>query len=197
MNDLTCRGRLFVLSAPSGAGKDTLLARVLRECPELRRCVTFTTRHPRPGEVEGVDYRFIDRSRFEAMRDAGLFLEWAEVYGNLYGNSREWVEERLSAGASVILRIDVQGALTIRRMFPDAVLIFVEPPSREEQERRLRSRDTEDADDVARRLAASDWETAQIPAFDYRVVNDDLEKAVRQVVEIIRKEMSAIPRSRL
>jgi guanylate kinase len=187
--------RLFVLSAPSGAGKDTLLNRVLAACPEAQRCVTFTTRAPRPGETEGVDYHFVDVATFARMRDDGLLLEWAEVYGNFYGNSRRWVEEKLSEGVSAVLRIDVQGALTIRRMFPEAVLIFVAPPSAEEQERRLRSRETESEADVQRRLAASEWEMAQLPYFDYCVVNDDLEAAVDLVRCIIKAEGARILRS--
>lgn len=186
------RGILFVLSAPSGAGKDTLLSRVLTMCPDVERCVTYTTRAPRPGEVEGVDYHFVDAPTFRAMRDGGLFLEWAEVYQNYYGNSRQWVEERLLSGRSVVLRIDVQGSLTIRQLFPDAVLIFVEPPSAMEQERRLRSRETESEANLKIRLEASEWEMAQIPAFDYRVVNDNLEGAVDLVRCIIKAEHARI-----
>ena len=186
------RGRLFVLAAPSGAGKDTLLNRVLATCPGIQRCVTFTTRPPRAGEAEGVDYHFVDVATFERMRDAGAFLEWATVYGHYYGNSREWVEARLAAGTSVVMRVDVQGALTLRALFPDAPLIFVAPPSREEQERRLRGRDSEVPADIERRLAASAWEMAQVRGFDYLVVNDDLEDATDLIRCIFRAELARI-----
>ncbi len=190
-------GVLFVLSGTSGAGKDTLLARVLATTPEVSRCVTFTTRAPRPGEVEGVDYQFVSRERFAAMRDAAELLEWAEVYGNGYGNSAAWVKSRLAAGFSVVLRIDVQGALTLRGWAGEnpevpVALLFVAAPSREELERRLRTRATEDEATLARRLAAADWETAQLPAFDYLIVNDDPDAATDLIRCVIRAEHARI-----
>ena len=184
--------RLFVLTGASGAGKDTLLDAALKLLPGLERCVTFTTRSPRAGETAGVDYHFVDVPEFRRMIEAGELLEWAEVYGRYYGNSREWVLGRLRAGVSVVLRIDVQGALTIRKMMPEAVLIFVAPPGMEELRRRLTSRGSESAEEVRVRMEAAEWEMAQIPAFDYLVVNDQLEDAVDLVQCILRAEGARI-----
>ncbi|MGQ9524809.1 MAG: guanylate kinase [Armatimonadota bacterium] len=185
---LSKRGLLFVLSAPSGAGKDTLLRLVLRECPDLHRCVTVTTRPRRDTEVDGVDYHFVTPEEFHSLRERGDLLEWAEVFGNLYGTPRRPVEENLAAGRDVILKIDVQGGCTVKRLYPDAVLIFVAPPSIEEQEKRLRQRDSEDEDDLRRRLAAANVEMAHIPLYDYLIVNDDLGKAAGKLRCIITAE---------
>jgi guanylate kinase len=191
---LSPKGRLFVLSGASGAGKDTLLLEVMNLHPELQRCVTYTTRAPRPGEREGVDYHFVDVPEFRRMIEAGGLLEWAEVYGRYYGNSREWVMGRLEAGVSVILRIDVQGALTVKRMMPDAVLIFVAPPSMGELERRLRSRASENSEELRIRLKAAGWEMERAGSFDYFVVNDDVQDAVHLIHCIIWAEYARIPR---
>ena len=142
--------------------------------------------------MEGVDYQFVDEARFRQMIDEGGLLEWAEVYGRLYGNSREWVLGRLEAGVSVILRIDVQGALTVKRMMPDAVLIFVAPPSMGELERRLTSRASESAEEQETRLRAAHWEMAQVPAFDYLVVNEEVGEAVDLIRCIVRAEQARV-----
>lgn len=183
-----CRGLLVVLSAPSGAGKDALLYHVLRAQPSLRKCVTVTTRPQRKGEVNGVDYHFVSREEFERLRDTDGLIEWAEVFGSYYGTPRQWLLDELAAGHQVVLKIDVQGGQAIKRMFPDAVLIFVAPPSREEQERRLRERRTEDEEDLRRRLSEAAREMAALPRYDYLVVNDDLAKAADQVRCIIVAE---------
>ncbi|MBW3624577.1 MAG: guanylate kinase [Armatimonadetes bacterium] len=185
--------RLFVISGASGAGKDTLLLELLKRHPELERCVTFTTRAPRVGEADGVDYHFTDEPTFRRMIEEEALLEWAEVYGRLYGNSKEWVLGRLAAGASVVMRIDIQGALTIKRKMSEAVLIYVAPPSLEELERRLRSRASESPEELAVRLNAARWEMEQIPHFDYVVVNDDLEDALGLIGCILRAESARIP----
>lgn len=181
-----------MLSGASGSGKDTLLLEAMKRHPELDRCVTFTTRAPRAGETDGVDYHFTDEATFRRMIDEGHFLEWADVYGRLYGNSREWILGRLEAGTSIVMRIDVQGALTIKRKMPEAVLIYVAPPSMEELERRLRSRASESAEEMAVRLEAAHWEMDQIPGFDYLVVNDDLEDALALIGCILRAEHARI-----
>jgi guanylate kinase len=186
------KGKLFVLSGASGAGKDTLLLELLKTHPELQRCVTYTTRAPRPGEREGVDYHFVDVPTFQGMIGAGELLEWAEVYGRYYGNSREWVLGRLDAGQSVILRIDVQGALTVRRMMPEAVLIFVAPPSMEELERRLTVRASETPEELRVRLDAAEWEMSQMSHFDYLVVNADILDSIDLIRCILRAEHARI-----
>lgn len=175
------RGQLFVLSAPSGAGKDALLYHVLRACPDVQKCVTVTTRPQRRGEVDGVDYHFVTPERFEEMRCQDELIEWAEVFGHYYGTPKQWVVDRLQEGGRVILKIDVQGGQAIKRLFPDAVLIFVVPPSAEEQERRLRERQTEDERELSLRLSESSREMASLPLYDYLVVNDDLARAADEV----------------
>ncbi|RUM88612.1 MAG: guanylate kinase, partial [Thermovibrio sp.] len=146
------KGLLIVISAPSGTGKTTLVHMLLKEFPDLEFSVSYTTRPPRPGEVDGRDYHFVDRKTFERMIEEGDFLEWAEVYGNLYGTSRTQVLKALNEGKDVILDIDTQGALQVKKNFPEAVLIFILPPSLKELERRLRNRGTDDEETIERRL---------------------------------------------
>lgn len=181
------RGRLIVVAGPSGVGKGTVVRRLLSRDPEglvLSRSVT--TRAPRPSEADGVEYLFVDDAAFDAMRDRGDLLEWAEVFvGVRYGTPRGFVDAQLAAGRDVILEIDVQGAAQIRDRAPDAVLILLQPPSLEDLERRLRGRGTESEEALAERLAAAERELAQEAWFDHRVVNDDLERAVGEVAAII------------
>jgi guanylate kinase len=184
---------LLVLAGPSGVGKGTIVRALRERLPGLWVSVSYTTRPPRVGEVEGVDYHFVSRAEFEALRDRGGFVEWFEVFGDLKGTPRGPVEEHLAAGDDVLLEIDVQGALTVRRMFPDAVLVFVEPPSPEELRRRLASRGTESPEDLQRRLAAAAAEEAQADLFDEVVVNDDVESAVAQVAGILDRSRSTRP----
>ena len=148
--------------------------------------MSATTRPPRPGEHDGVEYRFLDRHAFVALRDAGELLEWFEVYGNLYGTPRGALEEHLDHGDDVVLEIDVQGALAVREVFPGAVLVFVRPPSREEQRRRLLARGVDEPAEIARRLAAAEAEEARMDEFDAVVVNDDVGTAVSEVAGILR-----------
>ncbi|HEY3281075.1 MAG TPA: guanylate kinase [Armatimonadota bacterium] len=182
------RGQLFVLSAPSGAGKDALLYHVLRACPDLKKCVTVTTRQQRQGEVDGVDYRFVTPQQFEDLRSADALLEWAEVFGNFYGTPRQWVLDQLAEGNTVILKIDVQGGQAVKSLYPESVLVFVAPPSVEEQERRLRERQTESEQDLSLRLSEAAREMAAMPEYDYVVVNDDLAHASDLVRCIVRAE---------
>lgn len=177
--------RLFVLSGPSGAGKGTLLKRVLEERPELCLTVSATTRAPRAGEVDGVSYHFITDEAFAALVDEGAFLEWANVHGHRYGTLWSEVDKHIDDGRSVVLEIDVQGAFNVRAQRPDAVLLFVEPPSMAELERRLRDRGTESEDSIRLRLANARHEMELADRYDARIVNDDLEEAVECAVELI------------
>jgi guanylate kinase len=176
---------LVVLAGPSGVGKGTIVERLLDRDLGLWKSISYTTRAPRPDEFDGVDYHFVTRAEFEALRDAGGFLEWFEVFGDLKGTPRAPVEERLAAGDDVLLEIDVQGALKVREVFPEALLVFVKPPSPEELRRRLTERGTESAEALDARLAAAAVEEAQAGKFDAVVVNHDLEQAVDQVAGIL------------
>ncbi len=181
------RGALFVIAGPSGVGKGTVVSEVrrrLHDPPVVS--VSATTRPPRPDEVDGVDYYFVDDEGFDRMERDGELLEWAEVFrGHRYGTPAGPVELHRSAGRDVLLEIDVEGARQVRERVPDAVMILLEPPSRAELERRLRSRGTESEADIAERLATADRELAQRDRFDHVVVNDDVEAASSQVAAII------------
>jgi guanylate kinase len=187
------RGILYVIAGPSGVGKGTVVRRVRELVPHLRLSVSVTTRAPRVAlaERDGVDYHFVTADEFETLvRTEGL-LEWAEVFGNRYGTPRTWVESALDAGQDVVLEIDVQGARQVRQAMPEAVLIFLEPPSLQELERRLRSRGTEDEERLAHRLAQADWELEQRSWFDHVVVNDDVDRASSQVAAIIEESRAS------
>jgi guanylate kinase len=176
---------LVVLAGPSGVGKGTIVEALLRRDPDLWKSISYTTRPPRPDEVHGVDYHFVTRDEFEALRDAGGFLEWFEVFQDLKGTPRGPVEDRLAAGDDVLLEIDVQGALKVKQAFPDALLVFVQPPSPEELRRRLVERGTESPEALDLRLAAAAAEEAQAGEFDAVVVNHDLDQAVDEVAGIL------------
>ena len=192
------RASLFVLSGPSGVGKDAVLAPLfsVEACPpRLRRCITATTREPRPGEVEGLDYFFLNHEEFERRMAEGFFLEHASYAGRYYGTPKWWVEAELQGGNDVLLKIDVQGALQVRSQAPEAVLVFIAPPSEEELERRLRGRDPDaDPDDLARRLAIAREELALARKYDYLVVNDRIEEAVEELRAIVFAERCRIRR---
>jgi guanylate kinase len=178
---------LFVLSGPSGVGKGTVSKRLRSTVPDLWLSVSWTTRAPRPDEVDGVDYVFVTKEQFEAERDSGGFYEWFEVFGDLKGTPRRPVEERLGAGWDVLLEIDVQGALKVKGLEESAVLIFLMPPSSDELRRRLVTRGTESPEALDRRLAAAAAEEARAPEFDHVVVNDDLERVVTEVAGILAR----------
>ncbi len=185
MDDNTRRGRLFVLSGPSGAGKGTVRKEVFRRVEGLFFSISCTTRSPRPGEVDGVDYRFISREDFVRRIEAGEFLEWAEVHGNLYGTLWSDVENTLSSGRDVVLEIDVKGAFQVMKRCKDTVSIFLAPPSTEELERRLKNRGSEDEVTIALRLKNALSEMAEADKYDHLVVNDDLEHAVEDLERIV------------
>ena len=179
------RARIFVVSGPSGVGKGTLVALLRERSSCLGLTVSATTREPRPGEKDGVSYYFMDDAEFDRRVAAGEFLEWAWVHGHRYGTLRSEVERVLAAGSSVVLEIDVQGGLSVRASMPDAVLVFVEPPSVEELERRLRGRGTEDESQIETRLRNARSEMDRAPEYDVRIVNDDLERACSELEEVI------------
>ena len=178
-------GNLFVVSGPSGAGKGTLLSQVIERIPDAWVSVSATTRSPRPGEIEGVHYFFLDTDHFKSLVEQDGFLEWAQVHDNFYGTLKKSVVDHMNAGDQVILEIDVQGALQVRKALPEAHLVFIEPPSLEELEIRLRQRGTETEDVSASRMKTSEVELAQKMEYDVQVVNDDLERAVDELVEVI------------
>lgn len=179
------KGRLFVISGPSGVGKGTITTEVLKRIPSLKKAVTYTTRTPRPGEVAGKDYHFVNRDEFERLKCQGEFLEWAEVYGNFYGSPKREVERLLPEGFDVVLVLDVQGALSVKEKYPDSVLVFLKPPSLEELRRRLEDRGTEPPEVIERRMLKASWEMQQAGKFDHIVVNDELDKAVDEIIRII------------
>jgi guanylate kinase len=180
------RGSLFVIAAPSGAGKTSLVKRVRELDPALRFSVSHTTRKQRPTEVPGRDYHFIDVDEFKRLRDAGAFLEHAQVFDNFYGTGREQVEALRKAGHDVILEIDWQGARQVRKAQPDCVTIFILPPSRRELESRLRNRKTDSDEVIARRLRDSIADMSHYAEFDRVVVNEDFERAAVEMLEIMR-----------
>ena len=170
-------GVLFVVTGSSGTGKTTLLKEAFKVLPDVGFSVSATTRAARKGEQDGVDYHFLSGAEFEKRRDSGDLLEWAEVYGNHYGTPRAPVEAALRSGRSILLEIDVQGALQVREKLPDAVLVFVLPPSLSSIEERLRARSTDSEEIIARRVSEAMVQISSCGEFDYLVVNDDLEEA--------------------
>lgn len=180
------QGTLYIIAAPSGGGKSSLVKALLESTPNLQVSVSYTTRPMRPREQQGVDYHFVDQARFDALRDSGVFLEHAEVFGHCYGTSRAWVMERLQQGIDVILEIDWQGKRQIAQSFPEAVSIFVLPPSRAVLEQRLRARGQDDDEVIARRMQAATNEISHWNEFDYLVLNDDFQTAVADMQAIFR-----------
>jgi guanylate kinase len=182
------KGRLFVVTAPSGAGKTSLIDAVMRADPTLKISVSYTTRSPRPGEKQGVDYRFVDQPTFRAMRERGEFLESAEVHGNHYGTAKRVILDAVEKGEDLILEIDWQGAQQVRRLYPDCVGIFILPPSIEELERRMRSRGQDAEAVIRRRVANAKEELAHAGEFKYAIINKDFETARRELASIIERE---------
>jgi guanylate kinase len=174
-------GSLFIVTAPSGAGKTTLVKLLLDHDSNVRQSVSYTTRAPRAGEVDGVAYHFVDVRTFVAMRDRGEFLEWAEVHGNFYGTSRVWLEEQMRSGHDMLLEIDWQGAQQVRSRFGDAIGIFVMPPSTTELENRLRRRGLDSEDVIQRRVAAALGEMRHVGEFDFVIINNDLQVALGEL----------------
>ena len=178
-------GNVFVVSAPSGAGKSTLVQRLVRSVPDLVFSISFTTRKPRPGEVDGHDYFYIDEERFDRMVREGGFVEWVQVYGHRYGTGRDWLNGVLTTGKDVLLDIETTGALNLRKAIPDARMIFILPPSAAALVERLRSRGKDSDEQIAIRLRHARHELELYPAYDYLVMNDDLELAYRQFEGIV------------
>jgi guanylate kinase len=187
-------GLLFIVSAPSGAGKTSLVKALMAQDPTLRLSISCTTRAPRSGEEDGVHYHFLDRDAFSRAVAAGDFLEHAEVFGNLYGTRRADVEQGLAAGHDLILEIDWQGAEQVRQRLQGAVGVFILPPSNAELERRLRSRGTDSDAVIARRLAQARDDMAQCAAYDYLVINGDFDAALRDLAAIVAAERLRAPR---
>jgi guanylate kinase len=179
-------GNLFIVSAPSGAGKTTLVNMLLERDGVIQLSVSFTTRAPRPGEQDGREYHFIDVPTFMAMRDQGDFLESAEVHGNHYGTSRRWIVEQMAAGRDVLLEIDWQGAQQVRGLFHGCIGIFILPPSVEELERRLRGRGQDSEAVIARRVAAALDEMRHVSEFDYVIINNKLPEAIEDLQTVVR-----------
>ncbi|MBA3319926.1 MAG: guanylate kinase [Pyrinomonadaceae bacterium] len=188
------RGILFVISSPSGGGKGTLIRRVLSLDPRLGYSVSWTTRSPRVGEVEGVHYRFVSPDEFASARERGEFLEWAAVHDNYYGTSRTTVTRELSAGRDVILEIDVQGAASIRHANLEAVSVFILPPSFEILRARLTARSSETPDTLSLRLRNSRAEVEHYREFDYVLLNDNVERSAAQLAAIVSAERARRPR---
>jgi guanylate kinase len=183
---LSSSGTLFVVSAPSGAGKTTLVKLLLERDEQVRHSVSYTTRAPRPGEQDGREYHFIGIPDFNAMRDRGDFLEWAEVHANFYGTSRVWLEERMRSGQDMLLEIDWQGAQQVRRLFPTAVTVFILPPSIAELERRLRNRGQDAEEVIERRVAAALGEMHHVGEFDFAIINNNLQTALDDLGAVVR-----------
>ena len=189
-------GNIFVLSAPSGTGKSTLAKRLVREVPGLIFSISFTTRSPREGEVEGQDYFYVDNATFDRMVGEDGFVEWVHVYGNRYGTGKAWIQERLQAGEDILLDIETVGAHNIQEAIPDAISIFLLPPSAEELSHRLRGRGKDSEEQISQRLRYARHEMEHYPEYDYLIVNDDLEQAYRDMEAVILATRCARARMR-
>ena len=188
------RGILFVVSSPSGGGKGTLIQRVLKQVPNLSYSVSFTTRAPRNGEVDGREYFFVTPEKFDAMVAASEFLEWAHVHSKLYGTARRQVVREISAGRDIILELDVQGAASVRALMADSVSIFILPPSFEVLKQRLQARGTDSPEELDLRLRNAPVELQDYSAFEYVILNDDLDRAVNQMTAIVHAERARLSR---
>lgn len=187
-------GNLFIVSAPSGAGKSSLVKALLNQDASIRLSVSCTTRAPRPGEINGVDYHFINREDFQTRLGQSEFLESAEVYGNFYGTSQRWIEDEMAAGRDILLEIDWQGAAQVRKLIPAAKSIFILPPSLAELQRRLDGRGTDSAEIIAKRMAAAREDISHALEFDYLVVNDQFDDALADLLAITRAQRLLIER---
>ena len=178
-------GNLFIISAPSGAGKTSLVHALLNLNPHIDLSISYTTRDPRSGEQNGKDYYFVSREDFLAMANRGEFLESAEVYGNLYGTSQIWISQEIAKGRDVLLEIDWQGAAQVRRLFPDCISVFILPPSIAALETRLKGRGKDNDAVIAKRLAAAREDIAHVAEFDYVIINDNLNNALRELDAVV------------
>ncbi|MGE3296305.1 MAG: guanylate kinase [Porticoccaceae bacterium] len=182
------RGTLFTVSAPSGAGKTSLLAELVRQLPDIRVSVSHTTRAMRPGERDGIDYHFVTEPEFLAMLDQAEFLEHARVFNNLYGTSQRWVEEQLHNGTDVVLEIDWQGAAQVRRLLPDCVRVFILPPSIDTLMTRLTSRRQDRPEVIRQRLAQAREEISHYVEADYLIVNDQFDRALDELLAVVKSQ---------
>ncbi|MGC2456468.1 MAG: guanylate kinase [Gallionellaceae bacterium] len=178
-------GNLFIVSAPSGAGKTSLVSALLASNKDIDLSISYTSRSPRPGEVDGKDYHFVSRETFLEMIQHGDFLESAEVYGNLYGTSQSWIEKEIRNGRDILLEIDWQGAAQVRRIFPECIGIFILPPSLQALEDRLKARKQDSPEVIARRIASAREDVAHVAEFDYVMINDKLDEALQQLNAIV------------
>jgi guanylate kinase len=178
-------GNLFIISAPSGAGKTSLVQALLKIDPLIELSVSYTTRDPRPGERDGQDYHFVSREAFLAMAKQGEFLESAEVYGNLYGTSQAWIGREIGKGRDILLEIDWQGAAQVRRLFPECISIFILPPSREALEQRLKGRGKDNDAVIEKRMAAVRDDVAHIAEFNYVIINNILNDALQELNAVV------------
>jgi guanylate kinase len=183
-------GCLFVVSAPSGAGKTTLCGKIRKKFPKLRYSISFTTRNPRTGEVDGRDYYFIDKKAFERGIADRQWAEWAMVHGNYYGTSIAFIDKELTAGHDILLDIDVQGALQVLERYPDAITLFIEPPTLDILRKRLESRNTDSQPEIERRLAEAGNELSKKNRYRYVIINDQLDTAVKSLAAIIATHRS-------
>jgi guanylate kinase len=188
LNTASPRGTLFVVSSPSGGGKGTIIEHVLESVENLSYSVSYTTRAPRSKEVDGREYFFVNRDTFEEMIAGGEFLEWACVHGNFYGTAKSQILARTATGADVIVEVDVQGAASVRQLLMDSVSIFILPPSYEVLKQRLIARGTDSKEELAVRLRRAPEELSEYSSFDYVIINDEVEKAARQLSSIIYAE---------
>lgn len=179
-------GHLYIVSAPSGAGKTTLVRMLLENDPAICLSISYTTRNPRPGELDGREYHFVDVDDFRRMIEEGDFLEWAEVHGNYYATSRVWLRDQMARGRDILLEIDWQGAQQVRRVFPEAVGVFILPPSMDALEQRLRGRGTDSDEVIVRRLLGARGEMRHVGEFDYVILNDTLSDALEDLVAVVR-----------
>jgi len=178
-------GNLFIISAPSGAGKTSLVHALLNINPQIDLSISYTTRKPRAGEHDGKDYHFVSREVFLAMMSRGEFLESAEVYGNLYGTSQTWISQEIDKGRDILLEIDWQGASQVRRLFPECISVFVLPPSTEALEQRLKGRGKDNHEVIAKRMAAVREDVTHVAEFDYVIINDNLNEALRELNAVV------------
>jgi guanylate kinase len=188
------RGLLLIVSAPSGAGKTTLVRALLKADPAMRLSVSYTTRAPRPGEVNDRDYHFVSRDEFLAMAARGELLESAEVYGNYYGTSGAWIGRELSSGRDILLEIDWQGATQVRKQFPEALSIFILPPSLQALRNRLMNRAQDNQEVIEKRMAAAAEDIGHAREFDYIIVNDDFDEALLDLTAVVRASRLTTPR---
>lgn len=181
-------GKLFILSAPSGTGKTSLTKSLLRKNINLWLSISYTSRLMRPSEVEGHDYFFVERKIFEQMLGNEEFIESAEIYGNLYGTSQNWINEAINSGKDILLEIDGQGARQVRKIFSDVVSIFILPPSLEVLEDRLKNRNQDSKEVIAKRMAAAKEEISHVSEYDYVIINDNIDIALRDLVSVVQSE---------